>query len=155
MAQAKFYYKDPAAPRPNRPNHIGVAVLLEWQGRYLMEYRADSDFWCFIGGGLWIDETLARCAQRETREETGICLLETDFQFVRLYDDPSRIAAYPDGNVLRVITALYRAAMAEEPALVCSEESRALRFFAPQELAGLPVAPTHRDILGDILAGRV
>ena len=35
MAQAKFYYKDPAAPSPNRPNHIGVAVLLEWQGQGL------------------------------------------------------------------------------------------------------------------------
>ena len=35
MGAAVFYLNDPAAPKPNRPAHLGVNILLEWDGKLL------------------------------------------------------------------------------------------------------------------------
>ena len=43
MSEATFYYKNPAAPRPNRPPILGTCAIIQYQDRYLMESRADSD----------------------------------------------------------------------------------------------------------------
>ena len=151
MAQTQFFYRSPNPPTPNRPNHIGVSVLIEWQDKLLMEARTDSDVWAVIGGGLQTNETLAECAVREVAEETGIVLCEKQLEFVKIYDDPSRIVAYPDGNVLRVITVVYRVTLTDEPVLHCSEESKELRFFRKEELCTLPIANTHIPIMEDYL----
>ena len=63
--ETRFYYQDNNAPKPNRPNHIGTSVILEYDGKILMEHRTDSETWAVIGGGLHIDETLAQGAVRE------------------------------------------------------------------------------------------
>lgn len=150
MAQAQFFYRDPGAPKPNRPNHIGVAVIVEYAGRILMEHRTDSETWGMIGGGLELDETLVQGALRELCEETGIDLAPEDLQLYRIYDDPTRIASFPDGNILRMITAVYHAKLNKIPVLHCSDESRELAFLRLDEIARLPVAATHRHILADI-----
>lgn len=152
MKQTQFFYRDPSAPTPNRPNHIGVSVLIEWQDKLLMEARVDSDVWAIIGGGLQTDESLTDCALREVMEETGITLSTDQLEFIKVYDDPSRIAAYPDGNVLRVITVVYRVCLEQEPTLHCSEESKELRFFSKEDLRDLPIANTHIPIMEDYLA---
>ncbi|MDE7201402.1 MAG: NUDIX domain-containing protein [Lachnospiraceae bacterium] len=78
-----------------------------YNGQVLLESRKDSNRWAFIGGGLFLNETLLECVKRETFEETGIILSDEDIKFCKLYDDPSIIIAYPDGNVIRSIMALY------------------------------------------------
>ena len=114
-----------------------------------MEHRADSDTWAVIGGGLKAEERLVEGAIRETFEETGLMLLEEQMEFYHIYDDPSRIAGYPDGNVWRIITAVYRARLEELPELICSEESRELRFFSKEELREVKIAATHIPIVED------
>ena len=57
--------------------------------------------WAFPGGFLEMEETVARCAERELEEETGIVL--TGMQLVGIYSDVERD---PRG---RVITAAYTA----------------------------------------------
>ena len=151
MKQAQFFYRNPNAPKPNRPNHIGTSVLIEHEERLLLEHRMDSDTWAVIGGGLRTDESLLDCALREVREETGLRLPGEALALYRIYDDPSRIASYPDGNVLRVITVVYRVQLKDCPALVCSGESRELRFFPKEELRGVKIAGTHIPILSDYL----
>lgn len=147
---AEFFYRDPRAPRPNKPNHIGVSIIVEYDHRILMEHRTDSETWAMIGGGLEIDETLAHGALRELWEETGIRLTEEDLKLYRIYDDPSRIASFPDGNILRMITVVYHTVLKELPRLVCSEESRELAFLTLDQIRELPVAATHKHILEDI-----
>lgn len=66
MGKAAFYYKQIIAPVPNRPNHIGSAILINYNGKVLLESRKDSDRWAFIGGGLLLNETLSECVKRET-----------------------------------------------------------------------------------------
>lgn len=50
MGQATFYYKNSNAPKPN---HIGATILINYDGKVLLESRKDSERWAFIGGGLF------------------------------------------------------------------------------------------------------
>jgi len=149
MKQAKFYFQNPNAPKPNKPNHIGATIMINYDGKVLLESRKDSDRWAFIGGGLLINETLLECAKRETFEETGIVLLDEDIEFCKMYDDPSIIISYPDGNIIRNMMAVYKTTLKESPDLVCSEESRELRFFSKEELKSVNLVETHIPILED------
>lgn len=149
LNKTKFYFTDSNSPNPNKPNHIGVACLIENENReLLLEYRQDSDYWALIGRGLEIDESLVDCVQREVLEETG--LICSDIQFYDIYSDPSRIAEYPDGNVLRVITVSYKVKVIPNQ-LKISSESRELKFFSPKEIKNLEIARTHFEILDSYL----
>ena len=150
MTQARFYYKDKNALQP-KGNRIGACILIEYDGRLLLEHRADSDTWAVIGGGLKEEERLVEGAVREVFEETGIRLWEEEVTLYGIYDDPSRIASYPDGNVWRIITVVYRAKLEELPEMICSEESRELRFLGREELQKVKVAATHLLILEDYM----
>ena len=147
LGNAKFYYKSANASKPNRPNHIGATILIFHNGKVLLESRADSDRWAFIGGGLFLTETLVECVIRETKEETGLQLQEQDIAFKRLFDDPSIIIEYPDGNIIRSMMAVYQTELSEMPKLQCSEESKELKFFSPDELRNIRVVETHIPIL--------
>ena len=150
MKTTQFYYRDPHAPQPNRPNLLGVVVLVRHEETVLMEYRADSDVWCFIGGSLETNESLKQCAIRELREETGILLKESRLRFVSVYDDPSRIIAYPDGNIFRSVTVAFETVLEERPPLIRSEESRELSFQKISGLRELSIAATHIPIMEDV-----
>ncbi|MBQ8798387.1 MAG: NUDIX domain-containing protein [Lachnospiraceae bacterium] len=150
MVQAQFYYRDKNAPKPDG-NRIGTCILIECDGKLLLEHRRDSDTWAIIGGGLKIGERLAEGVIREAYEETGIELEEEQLEVYRIYDDPSRIASYPDGNIWRILTVVYRMELPELPEMVCSKESRKLQFFTKAELREVKIAATHIPIVKDYL----
>ena len=100
----------------------------------LLEHRADSERWAIIGGSLKTNESLVDCAIREVREETSINLDKDMVDLFKIYDDPSIIISYPDGNIYRSITVVYYLKLLEQPNLVVSEESRELCFFSQTEL---------------------
>jgi hypothetical protein len=58
--------------------------------------------WAFPGGFLEMDETVARCAERELEEETGIVL--TGMQLVGIYSDVERD---PRGRVITAAGAMF------------------------------------------------
>ena len=84
-------------------------------------------------------------------EETGLQLNETDYNLYKLYDDPSIIISYPDGNIFRSIMVVYKVTLKEVPTLICSEESKELRFFSKSELKSVKIVETHTPILADYL----
>ena len=100
MEIGRYFCNDPAAPEPNSPTHIGTNVLLEAEGRLLLEKRWDCGQWGLIGGRLRSGERETRGIARELREETGIFLPESAFTHVCTTQD-ARIAAYRDGTVWR------------------------------------------------------
>ena len=148
MAIATYYCNDPAAPKPNHPTHIGTNVLLEWEGKLLLEQRWDCGLWGLIGGRLRNGESYGAGISRELREETGIFLPANAFEQVRIVDD-NRIASYQDGTVWRMMIVLFRARLGEKPNVQPSRESTQLKFFTPEEVEALPVVITHRDLVLD------
>ncbi|MEG2290386.1 MAG: NUDIX domain-containing protein [Clostridium sp.] len=151
MGQAKFFYKNSNAPKPNKPNSIGICAVIEHDGRVLLERRADSDRWALIGGELNVDESLEQGLIREINEETGLVVDEMDLVFWKIYSDPSRIVEFPDGNVLRIITAVYLLKVNSISELICSEESLELCCFSYDELREVNIAETHKHIVDEYL----
>ena len=81
-----------------------VVITSESEPRVLLIERGGAPYkghWAIPGGFLNMDETVARCAERELEEETGIVL--TGMQLSGIYSDVERD---PRG---RVITAAYTA----------------------------------------------
>lgn len=149
--QARFFYRDPAAPRPNGPLTIGVLALIERDGALLLEHRSDAHRWGLVGGAVEMDESMGDALRREVREETGLTVV--GYTLFGTFSDPSRIVRYPDGNVVRVIGLVYRVTVDDFSTLQRSEESTALGFFTPDELRDLDVIETARPIIDRYLSG--
>jgi ADP-ribose pyrophosphatase YjhB (NUDIX family) len=142
---AEFFWRDPEAPRPNRPIGVGVLALIERDGALLLERRSDCGRWGLVGGRVEVEESLEDGLRREVREETGLVAVEC-LPF-GVFDDPNRIVRYPDGNVVRLLTFAYEVRVEDFETLRRSEESEELRFFGHEELADLDVIETARPII--------
>ncbi|MER5939502.1 NUDIX domain-containing protein [Streptomyces sp. NPDC001928] len=135
------YYDDPAAPEPNALVVAASAVVVDDQGRVLLQRRSDSGLWSLPGGGMEMTDSLPGCAVREVKEETGYDIRITGL--VGTYTDPRHVIAYSDGEVRRQFNICFRArAVGGEPAL--SDESTEVRFVHPSELDALPMHHTQR-----------
>ena len=95
-------------------------------------------YWAFPGGFLNMDETVARCAERELEEETGIVL--TGMQLSGIY---SNVERDPRG---RVITAAYTA-MTTMPEATAADDAAAAKWWPLNDLP--PLAFDHDKILVD------
>lgn len=155
MIESKFYYKNENALKPNKPNHIGTCAIIMYNNKILLEKRADSNSWALIGGGLKIDESLEEGIVREINEETGLVVSEESLRFWKMFSDPSRIGAYPDGNIVRIISAAYIVNLSDNQKLICSDESEELKYFTYEELENLNIAETQRHVLNEYLSSFV
>lgn len=144
--RATFHVNDPTAPTPNRPRHLGVAIaLITRDGReVLLEHRSDSDLWGLVGGGVQEAESILTALHREITEETGRSA--TNVRMIGIFSDPSRITAYPDGNVSRVVTVAFVGHLtggSPRP----SNESTALQYFPWDEVPQDQIPATQEAIL--------
>lgn len=140
-----YFYKDPNAPKPNRPDSLGVVALIERDGTFLLDRRVDDGRWGLVGGVVESNESLADALRREVWEETGLTL--RGYQLFGTFSDPSRIIQYPDGSIMRIVTLVYRVEVEDFSTLRCSAESTEMRFFSREELVALDVVETHRHIV--------
>ena len=150
MAIVTFYNCDPKdAPKTTMPAHLGANAIITCKGRLLLEKRRDSDIWGLIGGRSKKTETGLQAIVRETYEELGLRIQRERFQKLAVYDNPGRIAAFRDGSIWRMVIVVYALELPEEPELRISSESKELRFFTREEIPGIEIAVTHRDIVED------
>ena len=148
MSIVTFYNCDPKdAPKTTQPAHLGANAIITWNGKLLLERRRDNNTWALPGGGCKKRETGLDAVVRECYEELGLRIGKERFIKRKVYDNPGRIAAYRDGSIWRMVIVVYGLELTEEPMLRISAESRELRFFTREEVAGLDIAVTHRDIV--------
>lgn len=83
-------------------------VVMDNAGRLLLVQRADDLSWCLPGGRLEPGESLAECAMRECREETGLpCEIG---QLIGIYSDPvTQRHRYGDGDEVQFVAAVFGA----------------------------------------------
>lgn len=147
---AKFYYQDPNAPKPNKPNHMGVAAIIKKGNSILFERRKDCNRWSLIGGALETNESLVDGLKREVREETSLEF--SNPKLFGIFSNPSRVIEYPDGNVIRVITTTFIVEVDDVSGLQISEESNELEFINVKSLPEIDIVETHKHILSSYLA---
>ncbi|OGO50409.1 MAG: hypothetical protein A2148_02040 [Chloroflexi bacterium RBG_16_68_14] len=133
------------------PVHVSAGILLvNPQGQILLQLR-DSDplimfpgFWGITGGGGEDDESPETTARRELSEETGLAL--RDITFFKVY-----YLSEDSGEAPREVY-IYHAPIDRGVHELSVGEGRALRFFSPEDLADLPLAYNHAEVLADFLA---
>jgi glycerol 3-phosphatase-2 len=131
---------------------VGV-IIVDDEGRILLEQRRDNGMWGLPGGGIEPGESVFQAALREVKEETGLNVRIT--RLLGVYSEPAegRIVTYPDnGDVAQLVDTVLTA----EPiagSLVMSSESLRLDFFHPEALPSDIVPPAIRP-LRDYLAER-
>jgi ADP-ribose pyrophosphatase YjhB (NUDIX family) len=149
MATRTDYFHDPDAPQANSLVVGSSAVVVDDEGRILLQRRSDSGNWALPGGAMDIGETLAASAIREVKEETGFDVhIE---RIVGIYSDPAHVFAYSDGEVRQEFS-ICLACTIVGGSLAVSHESTDVRFVSVAELEGLEMHPSIRKRIDDYLA---
>jgi ADP-ribose pyrophosphatase YjhB (NUDIX family) len=95
------FYHEPDAPEPTTRKPSASVAVRDDAGRLLMLRRADNGLWTIPTGGLKLGETIAQCAARECREETGIEIEVTGL--VGVFSDPGHVVAYLKGRKIQEV----------------------------------------------------
>lgn len=66
------YEDDPDAPEANSLVPAASVVVVDADGRVLLQRRTDNGMWALPGGTMELGESIGDCGIRETYEETGI-----------------------------------------------------------------------------------
>lgn len=133
------------------PVHVSAGIILvNPQGQILLQLR-DNDplimfpgFWGITGGGGEDGESPETTARRELSEETGLAL--GDITFFKVY------YLSEGGDEAPREVYIYHAPIDRGIHELSVGEGRALRFFSPEDLADLPLAYNHAEVLADFLA---
>jgi len=141
MTGRRDFYHDPAAPKANSLVPGGSAVVVDGQGRVLLQRRADSGNWALPGGTMDIGETLGQCVIREVKEETGLDIAITGL--VGIYTDPQHVISYADGEVRQEFNVTYLGRVVGGTITV-SDESTDVRFIDPADFGHIPIHDTVR-----------
>ena len=155
MPIVKFYRNDPNAPKTTQGAHLGANAIITCGDKLLLECRRDSDTWGLVGGGVKKYEEPVEAMAREVWEELGLCIPKEKFKKLAVYGEPGRIAAYRDGSIWRMVIVVFGLELPETTSLRISKESRELRWFTREELAGIQIVVTHSDIVEDWFVKRV
>lgn len=124
---------------------LGVAVTVWHNGRVLLVQRGkppNYGQWNIPGGLIELGEKLAEAARRELREECGIEISPPEiFTTVDIldYDDAGRIRYH---YILIEMTAEW---ISGEP--VAGDDALAVRWFALEDLATMPMWEQTREVL--------
>jgi 8-oxo-dGTP diphosphatase len=109
-----------------------AAIILDEQGRVLMQQRGDTGQWGIPGGALDPHETLSDAVVRETWEETG--LLVEPMRVVGVYGGPDLHVIYPNGDEVSVVGTVFECRVVGGALSVDGAETLALAFFSPDEV---------------------
>jgi ADP-ribose pyrophosphatase YjhB (NUDIX family) len=117
-------------------------------GEILLHRRTGNQLWSLPGGKMEIGETLAQAIIREVHEETGL-RVEPD-RIVGVYSDLKHVIAYSDGEVRQEFSICLACRIVGGEVRV-SEESSAIRFFAPDTIQHLDMHASMRLRINDCL----
>jgi 8-oxo-dGTP pyrophosphatase MutT (NUDIX family) len=144
------YYHDRNAPRANSLVPGASAIVTDDKGRVLLHQRSDNERWALPGGAMDIGETIAQCAEREVREETGLTVKA--YRVVGIYSDPGHVFAYSDGEVRQEFSVCF-ACQILSGEISKSDESLQVKFWPAEELDSLDMHPSIRLRISHYLSG--
>ena len=120
-----------------------AAIIINNEGKILLQSRADRDLWGLPGGCQELGENFKDTIIREIKEETNLDVEEKDLELIDIVSGKTRRNSYPNGDVVINNTVLYciRNYAGE---LRWDEESKEMKFF---DLNNLPKNQTDSDLI--------
>ena len=145
------YLDDPEAPKPNSLVPAAGVLAVDPGGRVLLQRRRDTGQWAIPMGKQEIGETVTQCAERETREETGVTVKVTGL--LGIFSDPGHVVLYhSDGETRQEYEVIFLGEpVSGEPA--ANDEASAVGWHTRAELTGLDIHPSQRRQLGHWMNG--
>ena len=145
----QVYFHDGGAP-PATVVVPSAFVATSRSGRILLVRRCDSGMWELPGGRVDVGESAVDAAVRETAEEAGVEIVVTGF--AGLFSDPGHVIRSSGGEVRQQFAVLFRARAVRGVPRGDQQETSEAAWFAPADLAGLPMEPSTRLWVGHALA---
>jgi ADP-ribose pyrophosphatase YjhB (NUDIX family) len=135
------YLNDPNAPKINSLVPSASAIVLNEEGKILLQLRSDTHVWALPGGAMEIGETIGQTAVRETKEETGLDI-EPEY-IVGIYTNPHHVVALSNGEVRQQFSVCFACRLLGG-SLKTSDESLEVGFFSPDEIEHMDMHPSIR-----------
>lgn len=145
------HLNDPHAPEINSIIPAASAIIENDQGQILLHRRRDNGSWALPGGTMEFGESISGTVIREVKEEAGLDI--EPVSLVGVYTDPNHVIEYTDGEVRQEFSLCFVCKILGGD-LHVSEESHALQFFSPSEIARLDMHPSMRKRIHHYLEHR-
>ena len=120
-----------------------AAIVINSEGKILLQSRADRDLWGLPGGCQELGESFTDTIIREIKEETNLDVEEKDLELIDIVSGKTRKNSYPNGDVVINNTALY-CIRHYTGKLKLDEESKEMKFF---DLNNLPKNQNDPDLI--------
>jgi 8-oxo-dGTP pyrophosphatase MutT (NUDIX family) len=125
-------------------------VVLDGEGRLLLQRRSDDGTWGLPGGYVEPGESVEEAAARELQEETG--LVARSLEFSRVYSGRELYNKYPNGDETWFVDSVFIARDYSGELSSQGDETLELGFFSVDALPS-PLSPSNLPTVRD-LAGR-
>ncbi len=146
------YYDDPHAPKANHIIPAASAIVVNDEGKILLQQRSDNGLWALPGGPMEIGESIGETVIREVKEETGFDV-QPEY-IVGIYTNPKHIIAFSNGEVRQQFSVCFACSIVGGR-LQVSNESSEVKFFSPQEVERLNMHPSTYQRIKDYLEHRL
>lgn len=123
-------------------------IIVDKQGKLLIEHRADDHMYSNIGGSMEIDEACEETAAREMEEETGLKPLHLDF--FKVYSGKLFHHYYPNGDEVSYVDVVFICNKYTGTLTPQKEEVSDLKFYAPEDLPS-DLLDTSKQLYSDYL----
>ena len=120
-----------------------AAIIVNSEGKILLQSRADNDRWGLPGGCQELGERFEETIIREVKEETNLDVNEEDLELIAVVSGNSRRNEYPNGDVVINNTVLY-CIKNYKGTLKWNTESKDMKFF---DLNDLPIYQNDADLI--------
>jgi len=129
--------------------NYAMGFILNDQGQVLVNRRADSGLWGFIGGAVELGETFEQAFAREVKEEVGLKELE----FIKQLGTYTILDfVYPNGDRVQPVEVVFIVKAKEEIDLTYrDEETLDIRWVDPRNLGVELFNKNHFGMLGDFI----
>ncbi len=112
---------------------VGASVIVvDSQGRILLQLRSDNHCWSYAGGSIELDEVVEDAAKRELYEETG--LVAEKLELFGIFSGKDTHYIYPNGDEVSNIDIVYVCKQYSGELRCQKGEVDALQFFSMDEI---------------------
>jgi len=122
------------------------ALILDTDGRLLLERQTAFGSWALPHGCVDLGESALDAVIRETYEETGIEIVRATL--FGIYTEPEYSITYPNGDEVQTFTVAFLVESWKGELRPDGEEVTELGFFPIEGLPD-PIYPIHADTLAD------